>query len=365
MNFKSLKAHLSSIEGKVAIKTSLAAGLSFFLGTAVSHLTDRADIFISGVWTTQAAIVVQQTHLGSTYRSAWMRFLGVLIGCFFGGLLTVLLGSTPISLSVAIFMTVILCSMISIKDSTRIACLSVTIVMILWGLHPETSPWVFSFYRFLDSCLGISVAVLIAHSLWPARINTKIGQSVANTLQNLSRMFRLAANLNEASSDQIQEFRQLAFNTHELFWKNRQILEDSRLELLTKHTGLELWQLLFAHLEKLYEQIFTLSNVYRVHLNAMIDQGLDQQFKKITSECDKLLLEYALVLQGSSSQPELSELEAAVNGLDNELVRFRATRTTSKYELNDVEGFYVFFYTLKEAAEEIIKSRKEIAILMD
>jgi uncharacterized membrane protein YgaE (UPF0421/DUF939 family) len=359
----SIPALFSSIEGKVAVKTSLAAAISLFLGSLISHLMERSDVFISGLWTVQAAIVVQQAHLGSTYRTAWMRFLGAVIGCFFGGLMATLLGSTPLSLAIAIFSTIVLCSLVSIKDSIRIACLSVAIVMVLQGLHPATSPWVFSFYRFLDSCVGIAIAIVIAHTLWPARVDAKIGQSLSSTLQNLSRLFNIASTLSELTSDQIKDFRSTASETHELFWKNQQILEDSRLELLTKHTGLENWKLLFSRLEEIYESIFSLSKVYRRNLSIMIDPGIEEQFRKITTESDRTLLQYALVLQGAGTMPDLTELKATVKTLDVELLRYRETKATRAYHLTDVEGFFVFFYTLKAIAEELDRCYQDIASL--
>ncbi|MFV0339143.1 MAG: FUSC family protein [Parachlamydiaceae bacterium] len=363
MKISSIPTLFSSIEGKVAVKTSLAAAISLFLGTMLSHFAERSDVFISGLWTVQAAIVVQQAHLGSTYRTAWMRFLGAIIGCFFGGLMATLLGSTPLSLGIAIFSTVVLCSFASLKDSIRIACLSVAIVMVLQGIHPTTSPWVFSIHRFLDSCVGILIAIVIAHTLWPARVDAKIGQSLSSTLQNLSRLFNIASTLNELSSDQIKDFRTTASDTHELFWKNRQILEDSRLELLTKHSGLENWKLLFVRLEEIYESIFSLSKVYRKNLSLMIDPGIEEQFRKITTESDRVLLQYALVLQGAGAMPDLTELQAAIKNLDTELLRYRETKATRAYHFPDVEGFFVFFYTLKAVAEEIERSNQDIASL--
>lgn len=354
------QARLSSIEGKVAIKTSLAAGLSLLLGTYFTHLLHRNDIFISALWTVQSAIVVQQTHLGSTYRSAWMRFLGAVIGCFFGGLMTTLIGSTPLSLAIAIFATVVLCSLAGIKDSVRIACLSVAVVMVLWGLHPDTSPWAFSFYRFLDSCLGILIAVVVAQTLWPALVDHKIGQSLGNTLQNLSALFRLVTTPQSLTDAQFKQFRLLSNETRDLFWKNQQILEDSRLELLTKHSNLDEWKSLLIHIERIYERIFALSKIYREHLPNMLDPGIQQKYEKIIKECDSLLLQLALVLQGAGTLPSLTELTDAVKELDDELLRYRASKTTRAYNFNDVEGFFVFFYTLKAIADEIRRVYQDV-----
>ncbi len=355
-----MKSLISSIEGKVAIKTSLAAALSLLLGTYFTYMLNRTDIFISAMWTVQSAIVVQQAHLGSTYRTAWMRFLGAVIGCFFGGLMTSLLGSTPLSLGVAIFSTVVLCSIGGLKESIRIACLSVAVVMVLWGLHPTTSPWAFSFYRFLDSCLGILIAVFIAQTCWPARVDYKMGQSLGNTLCTLSELFKMVTMTKPLSAGQQEQVHTLLNETRDLFWKNQKVLEDSELELLTKHKSLSEWKSLLVHIERIYESIVALSSVYRERLSVMIDPGIEKQSQNLCSECDSMLLKFALALQGTGSLPDLKGITSVLGDMDRELLRYRETKTTQLYNFNDVEGFYVFFYTLKTIAEEIKKVHEDI-----
>ena len=42
-------------------------------------------------------------------------------------------------------------------------------------------------------------------------------------------------------------------------------------------------------------------------------------------------------------------LRQALKDLNQDLLRFRATRTTRKFNLEDVESFFVFFYRLRAA----------------
>ena len=58
------------------------------------------------------------------------------------------------------------------------------------GITPFCNPWLFGLYRFLDSCLGILVAVIIAHLLWPLKISQKIGRAYRKPWHHLSEMYR-------------------------------------------------------------------------------------------------------------------------------------------------------------------------------
>ena len=275
---------LSRVEWKTAIKTGLAAGISLFLALVLTKWLHRPDGVVSGLWALFAALVVQQTHLGSTYRTAWMRLLGVMLGCFMGGLFTTFFGSNPLSVAVSIFLTMVLCSLFYLKDSTRIACLSVAAVMVLWGLKPDVSPWTFAYYRFIDSCLGVGVAVAIAHTLWPAKVSAKIGSSVAATFRALDALYQLGAKSHPLSDGEKETFHAQSHKIYELLWANRKIIEDSKLELLSKFSSLEDWKLLYFHLDLTFEGIAALKRVAKGRLSQLMDGELQ-------STCDKLKAE--------------------------------------------------------------------------
>jgi uncharacterized membrane protein YgaE (UPF0421/DUF939 family) len=345
------------IEWKIAIKTGLSAALGLFFGMLWSHHFQRPETIISGMWSALAAIVVQQAHLGSTYRSAWIRFIGVFIGCAMGGLFTTLLGSNPLSLCLSIILTVVFCSLLGVKDSVRIACLSVAVVMILWGLRPLTNPWQFGFFRFLDSCLGIVAAVLVAHLVWPAKVSSKIGHSVSAIFSHFTDLFQQAVSANQNAN-----YEQLSFETMELLWKNYQYLEDSKLELISTQ-GLEEWKSLFENLDAIYEHIDSLKHVYKNNLKVMLkDSDLEKDSKEVEKLIAAMLKNFSNVLNG---EPLINfrPLEEALDHLKLSLQQFRDKKITRQYDLKDVEGFFVFFYSLKEMVSDLRKMHKHLSAL--
>ena len=79
------------------------------------------------------------------------------------------------------------------------------------------------------------------------------------------------------------------------------------------------------------------------HLNALIRQT-DMALKNLAKQLEKNSLNKI------SITPSLQE---TLNALKGDLLRFRSTKTTRKFELQDVEGFFVFFYTIVLIAEQL------------
>jgi uncharacterized membrane protein YgaE (UPF0421/DUF939 family) len=351
---------LNRIEWKIALKTSLSASISLFLSLTINHYFKRPDSIISGLWAALAAIVVQQAHLGSTYQSAWLRFLGVLIGSLMGGMFTLILGSNSISLGIGIFLTIIICSLFNIKDSLRIACLSVAVVMVLWGIRPTINPWVFGFYRFLDSCLGIGVAVIIAHLLWPLQISKKLKANVALILEKLQKNYLLVAQSNQLVEKQHRIVLGNLRAANELIWKSRQVLEDSKLELLSTHDSLEEWKFLFNHLDIAVDRIVVLNRAYKDNLSKIIDVDLTNHFERLIDNVNLYMQNLIEAITTSTTIPEEIDLAQSLERLNDDLMRFRKTKKTSQFKLEDVEGFFVFFYSIRSFAEELSKISKHL-----
>lgn len=353
-----LRSYIGCLDIKVAIKTGVAAALGWSLGLGTSSFMHRHDRLISGLWCTVAAIVVLQTRLGGTYKAAWLRFLGVIIGSFFGGLCTTFLGSNPLSLGVSVFFTIILCTLFNFKESLRIACLSVCVVMVLWGLSPTISPWTFAFFRIIDSILGILVGVIVAHSLWPFQATQNMQQNISQILSCLNQIMQVIGGSEPKKLENI-EYEELTENLNKLFKENALFLEEAKMELLTKPERLDVWSSLHEHLEALFEFIVALKNIVQ-HPSKLMDEPLKVQLNQVNFSLDAAFKELSKALISGQEVPSLSLLTDAQNKLEEELLRFRKARSTRPFNLYEVEGFFVFFYNLRFIVQEVFKIAKKI-----
>jgi uncharacterized membrane protein YccC len=343
---------------RLALKTGVAACLGWALGMGFTTLIDRPDRLVSGMWCTLSAIVVIQAHLGGTYKAAMMRFLGVFVGSLLGGLCTTFLGANPLSLGVSIFATVMICSLSCLKESIRIACMSVAVVMVLWGLQPHISPWTFALFRVLDSCVGITIAMVVAHILWPYAATQKIRATTAVLLSRLNQLYRFACR-GDSEAETTKECERLAAEMIPMLQQNVVMMEEAKLELFTKPDRLHEWVSLHEELEQLFEFAIMLERVSWPP-RKIYDESLKQKIDKVVNQMDEAFQKMSQAFVEEKAVGVLTPLVDAQASLQEDINRFRNTHTTRVYNLMEVESLFVFFYTLNAAIEEIFKAAKRM-----
>lgn len=350
------------LEIQVAIKAGITASLSFFLGVAFSKLFNRPDSLVSGLWCILTSIVVLQPHIGGTYRAAWMRFLGILIGSILGAAFTVWFGSSPLQLGISVACTVAICSLLNLSDSFRIAAMSVAVVMVLWGAHSDISPWIFATFRFLDSCLGILIAVVVTHAIWPAKTISAIQDNSIKCLHMLTKLYVQSSNV-EAHKDHL-EVSSLSDiqDIQDLIDENRKILNDTKIEQMLKRDGWDNWKQLMTICERLFDEIYILRTINKHILSMMIDDQLAGQLENLIVQTELTLKQLTSQLEKNTWAEPLHtvHLQESVKSLKEDLIRFRSTKVTRKYELQDVEGFFVYFYTIVVIADQIMTIQEQV-----
>lgn len=359
-----LQKLINQLEFQIAMKAGVAASLSLYLGVAFAKWLDRPDTLISGTWCVLSTFVVMQAHLGGTYRAAWVRFLGVLIGSLMGGLFTSLFGSNAITLGISVVLTVLSCSLFQIKDSIRIACLSLSVVMILWGMQPSISPWKFGWYRFLDSTIGILIAVLVSHTLWPTKATQKLRLSVAKTVHMINRLFQMELSLRPPPKNFQTIHNRLTRDIEQSIMQAQNFLSDSELEVLSRTRRIEEWSNLLDRLSAIFDATRELNTFHTYNLKRILDDNLQNKLEQTLKKVVKNLNLLVQRLKRKYSEEPSQELREAVNELNEELARFRTTKTTRKFERHEVEKFFVFFYNLRLVIEELIKMEERVYKLL-
>lgn len=341
---------------KIAIKTGVVAGLAWLIGEWFAVYTGRPESLLSGLWCVVAAIVVVQENLGSSYKMALARFTGIGIGSLTGGFFTVMMGATPVSLAVGVALTIILCSLFKLKDSYRIASLSVAIVMVSWAFKPQNSPWTYSLYRFEDSVLGIIIAMIIVHLLWPEQATSKMRYSLANALDKLKMLYQQSVVVDKSDTT----LRPLVNDIEDLLIKSRAFFEDAKMELVTKTSNVELWSDLLEQLQSLLDSIISLRTVYDKNVFELFDQDLVQQLERLIRQTEAAFRKLSAMLIAPQENVEALDLKESLEKLKDELIRFRSVSPTRHFPFPDVQNFFVFFYSLKIIVEDLRKIEKRI-----
>ena len=199
-----------------AAKTALAATLCWWLAL---HLGLH-----DGYWGSISAIIVLQSNFGSTITASRDRILGTLIGSLFGFSFS-LIGVLPWNYIGAVLAAVIVCGLLGLRSSSRLAGVTITIVMLV---QSTGSHWIVALHRVGEVLLGIVVALAVSTFVFPDRARLRLRDGLAQEFLVLGAFFEAilqgfrgepAANLAELREDALAALR-----------NNNQLLEASRNE---------------------------------------------------------------------------------------------------------------------------------------
>lgn len=198
-----------------AAKTALAATLCWWLALRLG-LHD-------GYWGAISAIIVLQSNFGATVTASRDRILGTLIGAAFGFSFS-LIGVLPWNYIAAVFLAVALCGLLGFRSSSRLAGVTITIVMLVQSSSHKT----IALDRVLQVLLGILVALAVTTLIFPDRARLRLQDGLAQEFLVLGAFFEaILEGFRGESRHEIVAFHEDALA---MLRANNQLLEASRNE---------------------------------------------------------------------------------------------------------------------------------------
>jgi uncharacterized membrane protein YccC len=160
-----------------ATKTALAAALCWWL----AKLFGWRDAY----WGSISAIIVLQSNVGATVTASRDRILGTAIGGVFG-LSFSLFGMLPWNYILAVLAAMIVCGLLGLRNSSRLAGVTVTIVMLVEKSGPR---WTLALDRVGEVLLGIVVALAVTTLVLPDRARLRLRDGLAKEFLLLGAFF--------------------------------------------------------------------------------------------------------------------------------------------------------------------------------
>jgi uncharacterized membrane protein YccC len=160
-----------------AAKTALAAALCWW----IALLFGLHD----GYWGSISAIIVLQSNVGATVTASRDRTLGTLIGAALGFGFS-LFGPPILSYILALLVAVVACGLLGLRNSSRLACVTITIVMLV---HKEGSRWSLALDRVSEVIFGIVVALAVTTLVLPDRARARLRDGLAAEFVALGTFF--------------------------------------------------------------------------------------------------------------------------------------------------------------------------------
>jgi uncharacterized membrane protein YgaE (UPF0421/DUF939 family) len=106
-----------------------------------------------------AAVIVTDLAPSQSRRLAMHRLLATFVGAVCGAALTFVLPPGPIAIGVSILIAMLLCLLLRMPDAAKIAGFICGIVV----LEYSAEPWVSAFHRFLETTMGVIVALAVSY----------------------------------------------------------------------------------------------------------------------------------------------------------------------------------------------------------
>lgn len=159
-----------------AAKTALAAALCWWIALRFG-LHD-------GYWGAISAIIVLQSNFGATITASRDRILGTVIGAALGFGFS-LWGAVPWNYVLAVFAAVVVCGLLGFRSSSRLAGVTITIVMLV----QSTSHKDIALTRVGQVLLGIVMAVAVSTLVFPDRARLRLRDGLAQEFLLLGAFF--------------------------------------------------------------------------------------------------------------------------------------------------------------------------------
>lgn len=138
------------LPAQLAVRAALAAGVTVSIATALA--------LPNPVFALTAAIIVIDLDPRWTRTLAWKRFAGTFAGALLGASGAMLLPTGPIAIIATVLVTMLLCHALHLDGSARISGYLAAVIVMQYG----DSPWRYAADRFLETTLGIVVALALS-----------------------------------------------------------------------------------------------------------------------------------------------------------------------------------------------------------
>jgi hypothetical protein len=198
-----------------AAKTAMAAALCWWIASRFG-LHD-------GYWGAISAIIVLQSNFGATITASRDRILGTAIGAAFGFAFS-LMNAVPWNYIFAVFAAVVVCGLLGFRSSSRLAGVTITIVMLV----QSSSRKEIALIRVGQVLLGIVVALAVSTLVFPDRARVRLREGLAQEFLVLGAFFEaILEGFRGAPAENLPELRE---NVLALLRSNNQLLEAARNE---------------------------------------------------------------------------------------------------------------------------------------
>jgi uncharacterized membrane protein YccC len=327
----------------LAVKTTAAAGICYWLAKLIG--------LQEGYWGSISSIIVMQSNVGSTVTASRDRLVGTLIGA------AVAAGFLLVSQSIwayllAVVTAMVICSLLGLKNSSRLAGVTVTILMLV---HKTGSNWTLASARVIEVLLGIVVALLMSTLVLPSRARHRLRDSLA---QQYLLMGALLGVIMEGFRGQKSEsFDHLSKDVQASLSTNEQLFEAARNEPSTDRSSMEGLTLLHQFSQELEDALKALALAVHGSSNDAYAARLEPELGKLSTDVQLGFQYVARCIHNwqFGEAPSGFELERDIAALESRVAQIRPI--VHEFPQDEILRAYAVQLHLKQIARLLRSSR--------
>jgi uncharacterized membrane protein YccC len=295
--------NISTANSRLAIRTALAGCLAMYFASRLR--------MPQAYWAAITAMIVMQANLGAAVKQSWVRFAATAVGAAVSIPFVAFFGQNLFAFGVAVFVTIVLCTILHLDDGLRLAAVTIAIIVLV----PHTGhAWVPALNRFLEVSFGILIALVVAEFVLPSTAVESLRQALAETYLQLDTF--LSALLLRFRGENVVDVEALRASLATLARQNADFHTHGHYEPARWSPRRITLVKLFQHEERMSQAVETLAIACDGAFCGGIDLQWEPEFSALCAGISEALQRIAEgILNRRFSTPEY-DFAAAIQALD-------------------------------------------------
>jgi hypothetical protein len=331
--------HFSRPDYRHAIRTAVA-------GTAAMFFAKYLRL-PEAYWAAISAIIVLQANLGAALRESTVRIAATAIGATVAIPFVAYFGTNLLGFAVAVFVTVVLCSLLNLQSGMRLGAVTVAVILLI---EHHGKPWTPALHRFLEVSFGIVVALVVANLVFPTTATAKLRETVGRGYAVMASL--LSAILNKYRGTPDVEIGELRAKMQSLLRAAEELRAQSKFETTLVSADYELIESLMECQTIMFYEVSTLDLAARRGGENNFYRELLPEIDSLVTGIETTLNRFSNVLTVKDSPYQRFDFTFALAALSDKNLAVRELRLSQKFELEEILHFHTLLVGLENLATE-------------
>ncbi len=342
--------HFSRPDYRHAVRTAVA-------GTAAMFFAKYLRL-PEAYWAAISAIIVLQANLGAALRESTNRIAATAIGATVAIPFLAYFGTNLVGFALAVFITVVLCSLLSLQSGMRLGAVTVAVILLL---EHHSKPWTPALHRFLEVSFGIVVALIVANLVFPTTATAKLRETVGRGYAVMATL--LIAILNKYRGTPDAEIGALRAKMQSLLRAAEELRAQSKYESTLVTADYELIDRMIDCQTIMFYEVSTLDLAARRGGENNFYRELLPEIDSLVTGIETTLNRFANVLTIKGTEYQRFDFTFALAALGDKNLAVRELRLSQKFELEEILHFHTLLVGLENLATEADSAQAAVAAI--